>query len=70
MPYWTIVMPSWSQCSAKMDAKEKMTALEEFIYDNEPAGPYAESWRASLAILLENEVNEVRRDEATWRRGP
>jgi len=52
-----------------MDAKEKMTALEEFIYDNEPAGPYAERWRASLAILLENEVNEDRRDQAAWRRG-
>jgi len=47
-------MPSWAQCSAKMDAKEEMTALEEFIYDNEPAGPYAERWRASLVDVLED----------------
>lgn len=64
MPIWTIVLPSWSQCSEKRDAKgkEEMTALEEFIYDNEPAGAYADRWRAALVDVLEEEVNEDRFD--------
>lgn len=62
MPYWTIVLPSWAQCSVKRDAKEEMTALEEFIYNNEPAGPCAEEWRNHLVHVLEDEVNEDRRE--------
>ena len=55
-----VVLPSWSQCSSKMNTKEEMTALEEFIYDNEPAGPYADRWRASLSDVLAETINEDR----------
>ena len=56
----TVVLPSWSQCSAKKDAKEEMTALEDFIYDNEPAGACAARWRALLSDVLAESINDDR----------
>ena len=53
-------LPSWSQCSEKHDAGAQLTALEEFIYDNEPAGAADEEWRQHLRDVLSEVVNEDR----------
>lgn len=54
-------LPTWSQCDAKAaSAPFKMTALEEFIHQNEPAGSDDQLWRQHLADVLAETVNEDR----------
>jgi hypothetical protein len=42
----------WSEVSAKVDAKEPLDPVEQFIYDNEPAGDESKDWRKSLQAAL------------------
>ena len=53
-----IVLPSWQQCSEKHDQDAEMSALESFVYDNEPVD--ADQWRRDLAALIAEAVNEDR----------
>lgn len=45
-------LPCWEEISAKNERGETLTALELFIYDNEPAGVADEAWRDQLADAL------------------
>lgn len=52
-------LPEWSECEAAVD-EENATALQRFIYDNEP-GDYdeAKKWREQLlAAIVEAGENE------------
>ena len=53
-------LPSWSQCDAKLSAGEELTELEEFIHNNEPAGPQDREWRQHLSDVLAEAINEDR----------
>lgn len=49
-----VAMPDWMDCIAKKQAGEKLSALERFILDNEPAGVEDEAeFRAGLSAVLE-----------------
>lgn len=52
-------LPSYEQCTARVEA-DHATALEQFINDNEPAGPADHDWRADLADVLSEVVEEDR----------
>lgn len=43
-------LPSWIECVGKESASR--TALERFIYDQEPAGTQADEWREQLAAAI------------------
>lgn len=43
-------LPTWTECEAAHDDRTA-TALQEFIYEYEPAD--ADDWRARLAALLQ-----------------
>lgn len=47
-----ITLPDWWECMEKDNAGEVLTALERFIYDNEPAGKSDSTFRAQLAAVL------------------
>jgi len=60
LPYAvSYVLPTHSQCAAKVAADEA-TELEQFIYNNEPAGLSDDNWRAHLADVLAETVLEDR----------
>lgn len=40
-PSKAISLPTWDACKAKADGGQKLSALEQFIYDNEPV-PFAD----------------------------
>jgi hypothetical protein len=44
-------LPSWPECEEAMRTNDA-TALQRFVYENEPAGPSAEQWRQELAAAL------------------
>jgi hypothetical protein len=51
-----IELPEWSEIFVKRDAGEELTAVEQFIFNNEPAGKKsAEEWRAQLKAVLEHQ---------------
>lgn len=54
-----VSLPTYEQCEVKVDAKEA-TELERFIYNNEPSGIADDDWRASLADLLAETIEEDR----------
>jgi len=47
----TTELPNWSKCAERSESLTA-TALERFIYDNEPAGPCEVRFRAGLAAVL------------------
>lgn len=52
-------LPEWRDCSIKIDNKEEMSALEFFVYDNEPAGiDKAKTFRENLSKVI-TEVFDV-----------
>jgi hypothetical protein len=55
-----VVLPTWAQCSEKLDSGSAMTELEKFIYANEPAGNADCEWREHLADVLAEAINEDR----------
>lgn len=44
-------LPDWEECAAAVVA-QTATPLQEFIYDNEPAGPHDEVFRSQLFAIL------------------
>src|ERR1700733_8096791 len=50
-------LPTWEQCSAKEHDPE-ITALEEFIANNEPESPNDAEWRRMLACVLAETIEE------------
>lgn len=44
-------LPAWEDCMPKADRNEA-SALERFIYDNEPAGTQEEEWRQGLQAVI------------------
>lgn len=44
-------IPTWNECSRKIDNNEQLTAIELFIYNNEPGGK-SEIWRTELINAL------------------
>ena len=46
-------IPEWLACSHKDDKAELMTALELFIYNNEPAGQNAGRFRTELQNVVD-----------------
>ena len=45
-------LPSHGECTDKVRIKDA-SALERFIYHNEPAGPSTDEWREQVAEMLE-----------------
>lgn len=45
-------LPDYLEIAEKVDAGEKMTALESFIYSNEPASPEEVQFRQELAKVV------------------
>lgn len=52
-------LPTWEECKAVVDAGEA-TALEKFIYKNEPSGRADIEFREDLRSLIIEVQNEVR----------
>lgn len=50
-----VTLPPWAECAAKVEAGEA-SALEQFIYHNEPAGRIDEEFRALLARVLSEAI--------------
>jgi hypothetical protein len=49
-----IVIPEYAECARKLDAGEPLSALERFVYNQEPAGETDEwNFRADLCNLIE-----------------
>ena len=47
-------LPIWAACSAKINANEDLSPLEQFIHDNEPAEPDDTAiFRTGLQALLD-----------------
>jgi hypothetical protein len=46
-------IPEWDEVLEKDKAGQKLTALERFVYDNEPAGPSEAKFREQLAAVIE-----------------
>lgn len=44
-------LPTWEECDAAT-ASLTATPLQQFIYDNEPAGPHDEVFRDQLSVIL------------------
>lgn len=59
-----IVLPSWVQCEEAHKA-ERANALEEFIYEHEPAGAKNNEWRGMLIEMLVEAIEEDRRSRPT-----
>lgn len=57
----TTTLPTWRECSDKDDADVfRLTALERFIYDQEPAGEAGEEWREQLQAVISEAVSNAR----------
>ena len=56
-------LPDWIEVSKKVDRGERLTALEQFVYDFDNADPKgSEKFRAGLsAVLAENVADEARK---------
>jgi hypothetical protein len=46
-------IPEWDDVLAKEKSGQALTALERFVYDNEPAGPDESQFREQLAAVIE-----------------
>ena len=55
-----ITLPSWKQC-AEAHKAESASALQEFIYENEPAGDKDGVWRSMLVDMLVEAIEKGRR---------
>lgn len=54
-------LPTWEECSEKAASGESMTALEVFIYNQEPAADEGDRFRAMLAdVVMEAETRTLR----------
>jgi len=62
----TVTIPDWMEASEKNDRNESLTALEQFIYDNEPAGPSEERFRTQLAAVIEEALAAPRPVGWVW----
>ena len=51
-----MIIPTWNEVSEMDDKGDDLTALEQFVYNHEPAGDIAVAWRVDLQSL----VNYVR----------
>lgn len=45
-------VPNWHECEAAVEAGTA-TALERFVYEEEPCGPHEESFREGLQAVLD-----------------
>jgi len=45
-------LPEWTDLMYKVDANEPLDPVEQFIYDEEPAGDEDGVWRAKLQAAL------------------
>ena len=53
-------LPKWREIDAKVEAGEDLTALEQFIHENEPAEYYGEEkWRESLRMVFQEFIEEL-----------
>lgn len=52
----SIPLPNWMEVSDKKDHHGKLTALERFIYDNEPSGTDEKTFREGLCAALEEVI--------------
>ena len=57
---------SWAEISSLVDNKEDLNPIDQFIYDNEPAGEIAKKFREQLflAICYENEETKTERNSS------
>lgn len=54
-------LPTHEQCATQLKVEpDRLTELERFIYENEPAGNGDDAWRASLSRVLSETVMEDR----------
>ena len=51
-------LPTWEECEAAVDAGEA-TALQRFIYENEPSGSCDVEFRENLRSLIIEMQNEA-----------
>lgn len=55
-------LPTWLEINAKVQAGEDLTALEQFIHDNEPASNDKDEdvkWRESLRLVFQEFIEEL-----------
>lgn len=52
----SVSIPDWMEVSDKKDHHGKLTALEQFVYDHEPAGPSETEFREGLCAALEEAI--------------
>ena len=51
-------LPCWETIRRKKESGETLSALEDFILDNEPSGKDERPWRdALLAVVIEAKMN-------------
>ena len=46
-------LPTYEECRVVRNSPHAMTALQEFIYNEEPAAPDDVIWRKRLAAVIE-----------------
>lgn len=52
-----MTLPDWGEIDDKIFRHERLTALEEFIYDYEPNGvEETEAWREALVKILKEQT--------------
>lgn len=49
---WLAWLPPWTECDRKHKSVRKLSALEQFILDNEPAGLDEDKFREQLAAVI------------------
>lgn len=52
-------LPEWGDISSRKDKGDDLTAVEQFIYENEPAGLHSRDWRLSLQAALFEYSNDA-----------
>lgn len=56
----TTTLPTWGECQRLKDSGTDLTALQQFIYDNEPALPNDVGWRGQLIAAIDEEKSYAR----------
>lgn len=54
-----IYLREWLNVSSDIDNNIELNPIDQFIYDNEPAGVIDDAWRKSLEEMLEFVIEET-----------
>jgi hypothetical protein len=54
-----IKLPTWAAVNTKLRGGTKLSPIEQFVCDNEPAGSEEKKWRKDVKTILKIATNQV-----------